>query len=183
MPELKAGANVALRLEGDDLFIDAVGGGGEAPSQPLTKGMVYTLSPSPSASIPDSGGELTDGVFPVTSAPNFAGYVGWQDQDSASITFDFEQETRIDAARVWGLVQTSQGVYVPASVALESSPDGSAWTSRGSVSPGAVSVNPGNWLAAIECTTDLPFRYWRVVVTRTGTNQWFLLGEVEMYGS
>lgn len=28
MPELKAGANVALRLEGDDLFIDAVGGGG-----------------------------------------------------------------------------------------------------------------------------------------------------------
>lgn len=86
------------------LFLFAVLGGLSLRAQSTLLDFTYTFSRAPSASFPDSGRELADGVASIPAwghtdfNDNTSPFVGWDGLQSVSIRFDFGTTVLIDSA-------------------------------------------------------------------------------------
>ena len=140
----------------------------------------YTISPSPSSTYPDSGGELTDGSMPNY---NWDSEVGWLTPSSyPMITLDLGS-VYTNITDVWGycLRDTTSAVYEPQYMIVSTSTNGSSYAFVGNAPKPVSLINPGTniykWSG-----TGFSGRFIRCVLVPTGS-AWTMINEVEIYQS
>jgi hypothetical protein len=134
----------------------------------------YSFTPSASLYLDTGGVELTDGFYGGDQY-YIGNWVGWQYTGPVSITFDFGSATSIGAIDVGTLEDAGGGVYIPTTVTVLSSADGSTWSSEASL-PRPSSTSEGHYTVAFEGLT-IDARYVQIQATRYG--QWLFLDEVD----
>jgi hypothetical protein len=145
----------------------------------------YSYLTSPSGAYPDSGGELTDGVWPTDGILPSEGWVGFDDGNPASMIFDLGSAQVVDSATIYFCQWGNAAVYLPTSVTFEFSNDptftfgifGRGFqTALEDVHGGITARRDYNFLAL----GALPaLRYVRV--TADHDRQWLFMGEVQFF--
>jgi hypothetical protein len=153
----------------------------------VATGKAYTKSHAPHASFPDTGNvELTDLIeaYDVSSAPN----VGWDldalGTETITVRIDlgsalaFDEFVTSHTQHPWDLPGSYP--YRPQQVEFQTSPDDSAWTSRGTVTfSQATQPDPNfdRWLYKLVLGAPLTFRYVRAIATRQTARAFMLWSE------
>ncbi len=145
-------------------------------SAPILVDGGYTYGVLPSASYPDSGGELTDGTAVVNVWPNpadSAALVGWQFSDP-TITFNFSSPVQIGSiTSYFADSDGASGVGLPATINISTS-GGFNQTFVVNNPAGSGTTVPIN-VNAFGLTTD------NVTLTATGPHEWEMLSEVQFF--
>ncbi|MFB3896385.1 MAG: DUF4434 domain-containing protein [bacterium] len=138
----------------------------------------YTVTPSPSPTYPDSGGELTDGLIPDN---NWSSELGWFNPGAYPIiTLDLGS-VYTDITDVWGycLRDTTAAIYEPQYMMVSTSTNGTSYTFVGNApKPGAIydrGTNIYKWNG-----DGFSGRYIRCVLVPPG-NLWTMINELEVY--
>jgi hypothetical protein len=136
----------------------------------------YSFTPSATFYLDTGGVELTDGLY--GGGEYYIGnWVGWQYTGPVSITFDFGSATSVSAIDVGTLEDAGGGVYIPTTVEVLSSDDGSTWSSEASI-PRPSSTSEGHYTVEFDGLA-IDARYVQIQATRYG--QWLFLDEVDFY--
>lgn len=145
--------------------------------QNLLLGVAYTADVSASAAYPDSGTELTDGMY----AGPYLNETGWQGRDSVgtySFTADLGKETRISGFKANFFKYQGAGVLTPDSVVLSGSSDGAIFEE---LCQGATQAPAGDAVAVpVEGTLPVAATCRYVRLTISG-NMWSFIDEWELY--
>jgi|HigsolmetaGSP12D_1036236.scaffolds.fasta_scaffold00968_6 hypothetical protein len=94
------------------------------------------------ASFPDDGTKLTDGVIGPNSWTTNSVWVGYLRQDNRQIVIDLGQEQTIHKLDAWFLQDRASGIYYPHEVVFELSDNGVAWARVGSVASRTPNSDP-----------------------------------------
>jgi len=145
---------------------------------PLSAGKTYTYSTAPSPTYPDGSIKLTDYHF-VPDSNTSSRSVGFY-LTNPSVTFDFVSSARIMKVYAHLLGGNNSGISFPSNMLVETSPNGTTWTSVGSTS-----LHLGESGALIAGEMMVKFapstaRYVRITFTRANT--WTWLDELTVYG-
>ncbi|GAA3620515.1 hypothetical protein GCM10022419_127690 [Nonomuraea rosea] len=150
-----------------------------APGNPvnLAAGRPYTVSQAASSSYPDSGGELTNGVY---GAPSY-GDAAWQGRNTGSaysITVDLGAQKVIKELRSDWLQTKGVYIFLPKKVTYEVSANGTAYTAAGSaVAPAAGDADQARPYRVLGLNTTA--RYVRITV-EPASSAWSFIDEVEV---
>ena len=136
----------------------------------------YSFTPSALNYLDTGGVELTDGFY-GGGQYHIGNWVGWWNPGLVSITFDFGSATSIGAIDVGTLEDSSGGVYIPATVTVLSSDDGSTWSSEASLSRPS-SPSEGHYTVEFDGLT-IGARYVQIQASRYG--EWVFMDEVDFY--
>jgi len=140
----------------------------------LSKGRSYTVSPTPHTSYPDSGGELTDTVYPYT----WASQVGWTSPvTNPTIIVDLGQvQNSIGEVRGYCMRSDGSGVYTPQTLSVYGSTDGTNYTYYGDATP----LSANNQFVNSYRLRALNFsaQYVKVVINPDSRNAWSMINEV-----
>lgn len=93
----------------------------------LGRGKTYTSTPAANTGYTDSGTKLTDGTMGADDYRD-GQYVAWNNL-SVVFVIDLGSSMAVSGARVQSMNQAGDGVYAPASVFVETSPDNATWAS------------------------------------------------------
>lgn len=169
--------NVVLRCFLPVLTALALAIVGEPGAFASSAGRPYTLSPSPSGSYPDSGGELTNGV--TATGESWVNAAGWLNINP-TITVDLGQVYSLNGAQLYvgnSHGNGSFGVFRPASVAVSTSSDGVNFTPIGSLAFSAFSdIGTKNQVDRGSATVSATGRWVRFTITRGGS--WVMVTEL-----
>jgi autotransporter-associated beta strand protein len=136
----------------------------------------YSYPTSPSASYPDSGGELTDGTKSVTVWPgsaNVGPLVGWVNVNP-SITFTFSSTVEITEIRVWAAdSDNSAGVGLPSAATI--TVDGVSKTI-------SISNPSGSGTTVSSSLANFYLKGNSITIELTAAYSWTMLSEVEFFG-
>lgn len=160
-------------------------------------GRPVIYSPSPSGSYPDvavdiirsggsdwasdSGTMLTFG-HDIEQESFASGYLGWNSTNDATMALDLGTAQPGELYRLqgfWG----NNSIYRPLQIKLESSDDGSSWTTvfdKTSLSDGG---QPGarQWFVEFDISAAGSHRYWRLTFD-THASGWVFVGGIEFWG-
>lgn len=136
----------------------------------------YSFTPTNPAYADSSGVELIDGVY--GGGEYYIGnWVGWQWAGLVSITFDFGSATAISEIDVGTLEDAPAGVYIPTTVTVRSSDDGSTWSSEASATRPS-SPSEGHYTVEFDGLA-IDARYVQIQASRYG--EWVFFDEVDFY--
>ncbi|MGN7382608.1 DUF4855 domain-containing protein [Paenibacillus sp. SAFN-117] len=159
----------------------------------LAQGLSYTISRPPNSNYPDSGNELTNGLFGGTDFRNeqWQGHAGsaYPEERSRTITFDLGRNKSIGVVRAHFLQDQGPGIYFPQNVAFSVSTNGQTWSTLATVSPppaqDAASAEFVSWSGVAD---GVPGKagadkvYARYVKVEFPVNVWVFLDEIEILG-
>ncbi|MCU6710257.1 DUF4855 domain-containing protein [Paenibacillus sp. J5C_2022] len=159
----------------------------------LVLGDNYTISLPPNSNYPDSGNELTNGLFGGTDFRNeqWQGYAGseYPEERNRTITFDLGRNKSIGLVRARFLQDKGPGIYFPQNVTFSVSTNGQTWSTLATASPpsvqDAVSAEFVRWSGI---TDGVPGKagadkvYARYVKVEFPVNVWVFLDEIEVLG-
>ncbi|GIP36593.1 DUF4855 domain-containing protein [Paenibacillus sp. J2TS4] len=159
----------------------------------LALGQSYTISRPPNSNYPDSGNELTNGLFGGTDFRNeqWQGHAGsaYPEERSRTITFDLGSNKSIGLVRAHFLQDKGPGIYFPQNVAFSVSTNGQTWSMLATVSPppaqDAASAEFVRWSGVAD---GVPGKagadkvYARYVKVEFPVNVWVFLDEIEILG-
>ncbi|RED75034.1 DUF4855 domain-containing protein [Cohnella phaseoli] len=159
----------------------------------LVLGHSYTLSRPPNANYPDSGNELTNGLFGGTDYGNgqWQGHAGsdYPAERSRTITFDLGSNKSIGLIRAHFLQDTGPGIYFPQNAAFSVSTNGQTWSTLATVSPSsAPNTATAQFVRWNGITDGVPGKagadkvYARYVKVEFPVNVWVFLDEIEVLG-
>lgn len=141
----------------------------------------YTYNIEPSTTYPDSGGELTDGVY---AAPRYQdqGWVGHLREDSRDITVDLGKVRPVQEIKANFLQESSVGISYPHEVSVAVSPDGSVWqeVGRQTFDPDEMDKTKGISVPAVFSDLAHEARYVRLTVA---VGVWVFIDEIEVWGT
>lgn len=130
----------------------------------------YSVSPSPSVSYPDSGGELTNNLAPYS----YASCLGWSNI-GVTIVLDLgSTQSGLYHFNLFAVKNTADGVNLPASFSIATSADGSNYTYRGTgyaISSADKEVNCFELIKG-------PYQARYIMFTTPTTSGWTMLNEV-----
>lgn len=136
----------------------------------------YSFTPTNPGYADTGGVELTDGLY--GGGEYYIGnWVGWEWPALVSIIFDFGSATAISAIDVGTLEDAGGGVYIPTTVTVLSSDDGSTWSSVASIARPS-STSEGHYTVEFDGLA-IDARYVQIQASRYG--QWVFLDEVDFY--
>lgn len=102
----------------------------------LALGQSYTISRPPNSNYPDSGNELTNGLFGGTDFSNeqWQGHAGsaYPEERSRTIKFDLGRNKSIGLVRAHFLQDKGPGIHFPQNVAFSVSTNGQTWSATSS---------------------------------------------------
>ncbi|WP_246059557.1 DUF4855 domain-containing protein [Paenibacillus lautus] len=159
----------------------------------LAQGLSYTISQPPNSNYPDSGNELTNGLFGGTDFSNeqWQGHAGsaYPEERSRTITLDLGRNKSIGSIRAHFLQDQGPGIYFPQNVAFSVSTNGQTWSTLATVSPppaqDAASAEFVRWSGSAD---GVPGKagadkvYARYVKVEFPVNVWVFLDEIEVLG-
>lgn len=161
---------------------DLEGGGGSSPAIALVSPgpgapviQSYTVNPAPSATYPDSGGELTNGGMPGAAYQD-AGWVGFP--VSCTITVDMGVASGLAGLSVYAFGGGGGGIFAPSVGTLSRSADNANWTQAGTANWPDVGIA---WYTVQGDSVGA--RYWRVDLTMRPNAGWIFVGEIAVIGS
>jgi len=139
----------------------------------LSSQMNYAVSPMPSSSYPDSGNELTNGLYAASdpTGPNWVGF----DQVAPNITFAFSNISRIDLVKIHFLDYPNWSITFPTSVEVRVSEDGASWVSKG------LMAQNGNYFILNLTGTNTTALQLEILVSKV-LSDWTFVDEIEIYG-
>ncbi|WP_260871335.1 DUF4855 domain-containing protein [Paenibacillus sp. Y412MC10] len=159
----------------------------------LAQGLSYAISRPPNSNYPDSGNELTNGLFGGTDFSNeqWQGHAGsaYPEERSRTITLDLGRNKSIGSIRAHFLQDQGPGIYFPQNVAFSVSTNGQTWSSLATVSPpsahDAASAEFVRWSGSADgvpgkAGADKVFA--RYVKIEFPVNVWVFLDEIEVLG-
>lgn len=143
-------------------------------------GASYTYSMPPSTDYPDSGGQLTDGVFGLASYTDKA-WVGHLRNDFRVITLDLGAVRPVKEVRANFLQDGEVAVRAPVEVIAEVSKDGATWTEAGfqSFNPFQMDLVKPFTIPAIFPDVDTDAQYVRLIIR---VDVWMFIDEIEVLG-
>ncbi len=134
--------------------------------------------PTPTAQYPDSGGELTDGDYPV-ARHEWGKAIGWS-EGTPGITVDLMRPELVGRVRVHLQGGGAAGVWFPQNVRVSTSLDGQAWSESVQVAPNRAEAGDEATAAFLEAVLEpRQARLVRVDIERRG---WAMVDEIEVYG-
>ncbi|MCV4231244.1 DUF4855 domain-containing protein [Virgibacillus sp. LDC1] len=159
----------------------------------LAQGLSYTISRPPNSNYPDSGNELTNGLFGGMDFGNeqWQGHAGsaFPEERSRTITCDLGRNKSIGSIRAHFLQDQGPGIYFPQNVDFSVSTNGQTWSTLATVSPppahDAVSAEFVKWSGSAD---GVPGKagadkvYARYVKVEFPVNVWVFLDEIEVLG-
>ncbi len=159
----------------------------------LILGQSYTSSLPPNSNYPDSGNELTNGLFGGTDYQNgqWQGHAGsdYPEERNRVITFDLGRNQSIGLVKAHFLQDIGPGIYLPQNVTFSVSTNGQTWSKLATVSPSpaqnAVSTEFVRWSGLAD---GVPWKlgvdkvYARYVRVEFPVNVWVFLDEIEVLG-
>jgi len=159
----------------------------------LALGQSYTISQPPNSNYPDSGNELTNGLFGGTDFRNeqWQGHAGsaYPEERSRTITFDLGGNKSIGLIRAHFLQDKGPGIYFPQNVAFSVSTNGQTWSTLATVSPTlAQDAATAEFVRWSGITDGVPGKagadkvYARYVKVEFPVNVWVFLDEIEVLG-
>lgn len=159
----------------------------------LAQGLSYTISRPPNSSYPDSGNELTNGLFGGTDFSNeqWQGHAGsaYPEERSRTITLDLGHNNSIGSIRAHFLQDQGPGIYFPQNVTYSVSTNGQTWSKLATVSPpqaqGDASAEFLRWSGSVDGVpgkegADKVFA--RYVKVEFPVDVWVFLDEIEILG-
>ncbi|MCD9022387.1 DUF4434 domain-containing protein [Cohnella silvisoli] len=155
-----------------------VSGNAEAASPNILLGKTYSSSVAANATYPDSGGELTDGVY----AANLLADAGWQarfNSTSYSFTVDFSVSRTFQSFKANFFKYTGAGVETPTQVQFQYSNDNIAYTSACTLSQQGAGVDTTAVPYSCSAFSPVSARYVKMVVT-SATSKWSFIDEWEV---
>lgn len=143
-------------------------------------GAAYTYSIEPNEGYPDTGGQLTDGVFGRPGYTDKA-WVGHLRNDFRVITVDLGSLRPVQEIRANFLQDNSVAVRYPREVIAEVSVDGRTWKEVGfrTFDPYKMDLDKGFTQPTVFSGLDHEARYVRLVVV---VDVWMFIDEVEVLG-
>ncbi|MEC0256845.1 DUF4855 domain-containing protein [Paenibacillus lautus] len=159
----------------------------------LAQGLSYTISRPPNSNYPDSGNELTNGLFGGMDFGNeqWQGHAGsaYPEERSRTITLDLGRNKSIGSIRAHFLQDQGPGIYFPQNVDFSVSTNGQTWSTLATVSPppahDTVSAEFVKWSGSAD---GVPGKagadkvYARYVKVEFPVNVWVFLDEIEVLG-
>lgn len=150
-----------------------------AQGENVALGSDYRLAPRPTAKAqyPDSGGELTDGEYPV-ARHDWGQAIGWSGIDP-QIAVDLLKPQAVGFVRAHLQGGGPAGVWYPRQVTVQTSLDGEDWSEQtlaGPIPPETGDKGTAAFIAAN--LTPREARYVRISLQHRG---WIMLDEVEVY--
>jgi hypothetical protein len=158
----------------------------------------YTVSPAADGNFPNnvlgyrlfsgdsdwvsSGGKLTDGDHGTYAS--FGTGVGWNLASSATGTarVDLGSALTGDHILVRGIHGNGTNMVTPSRVVVAYSDDDSSWTDVFDKNSLTVVQNAqGRWAAHVDISGESAHRYWRAVITKTGSGQFLTMTQLEFW--
>lgn len=144
------------------------------------RGKSYTYSMIPHDNYPDTGGQLTDGIYAVSPHYTDKAWVGHLRDDFRTITVDLGEVRPIQEIHANFMQQLSTGIIYPVEVMAEVSTDGVLWKEAGLQQFNPYQMGDGNFIQKVVFDQlDESARYVRITFL---VDVWVFIDEIEVLG-